>query len=120
MSKTACPILLTAWLFMGMLPSAAEAQSTPGGAGTAWLDNTRPACAACHGAQGSAPVSPAFPVIAGQHKSYLLHALTAYRSGDRNNVVMGSLVQGMTDAQLMALAEYFSNQSSDLRTLPRQ
>ena len=83
----------------------------------AWLQQTLTACAACHGKHGRSPTSPMFPTIGGQYDSYLLHALKAYRDGGRQNVVMRSLVKGMSDAQLAALADYFSRQSSGLRTL---
>lgn len=97
---------------VGLSPAAAGAEPDQ-----AWLQQTLTACAACHGKQGQAPVSPVFPTIGGQYDSYLLHALKAYRDGERQNVVMRSLVKGMSDAQLAALADYFSRQSSGLRTL---
>ena len=56
-------------------------------------------CAACHGATGAKPISPAYPILAGQHADYLLHALKAYQRGAegapatanvRQNASMGS------------------------------
>jgi len=44
-------------------------------------------CAACHGADLKSPISPDYPKLAGQHASYLFHALMAYQV--TNNPVVG-------------------------------
>lgn len=74
------------------------------------------ACAACHGAEGVS-ISDEFPNLAGQYRSYLLHALKGYRSGERNNAVMASFVKGLTDQELENLADFYSSKSG-LGTLP--
>ncbi|TWG85406.1 cytochrome c553 [Cupriavidus gilardii J11] len=56
-------------------------------------------CAACHGANMNAPIAPEYPKLAGQHASYLYHALVAYQiAGNpqvgRNNAIM----QGQVNA----------------------
>ncbi|MDH3768364.1 MAG: c-type cytochrome, partial [Gammaproteobacteria bacterium] len=45
-------------------------------------------CTACHGAGGGAPISPQYPILAGQHENYLSQALMQYRSGERKNMIM--------------------------------
>lgn len=72
------------------------------------------ACAACHGPDGNS-VSPAFPRIAGQYESYLLHALREYKSGARSNPIMAGQVAGLNDQDLQDLAAFFAAQHGDLR-----
>ncbi|MCL5059946.1 MAG: cytochrome c [Candidatus Thermoplasmatota archaeon] len=67
------------------------------------------ACAACHGADGVSSV-PSFPVLAGQQRDYLYHALKDYKSGKRNNPIMAGQVQNLSDADMLDLALYFSKQ----------
>lgn len=81
----------------------------------AWVQQKVQVCAACHGKNGVS-TTPTFPIIAGQYESYLLHALKAYRDGGRSNPIMGGQVGNMTDAQLQALATYFSQQETPLYT----
>ena len=67
------------------------------------------ACAGCHGAVGVSTV-PTFPTLAGQHRDYLYHALKDYKSGKRTNPVMAGQVQTLTDADMLDLAAFFSQQ----------
>jgi cytochrome c553 len=77
-------------------------------------------CAACHGENGSgvaADLNPKPPILAGQHESYLLQALTSYHNGRRKNVVMDGMAQLLkTDDDIKTAAEWFSSQSSALVT----
>ena len=66
------------------------------------------ACAACHGANGVSN-NPAWPSLAGQQKDYLLAALKAYKDGTRKNEMMAGMAKGLSDADMEALALYFSN-----------
>lgn len=79
----------------------------------AWLEQKAQTCAGCHGAKGVAQVAD-YPTIAGQYKSYLIYTLEAYRDGERRNPIMSGQAQGLTDAQIEALAEYYSRQPSPL------
>lgn len=78
------------------------------------------ACAACHGENGSgvaADLNPKPPILAGQHESYLLQALTSYHNGRRNNVVMNGMSQLLkTDDDIKVAAEWFAGQPSPLAT----
>ena len=67
-------------------------------------------CAACHGAQGIGGNLPG-PNLAGQHEPYLVDALKAYRTGARDNPLMGPLAKGLSDADIENLAAYFSSLS---------
>lgn len=106
-------VLLWSMTVVALADSDSKAKTAP--AGPSWVKQTVTTCAGCHGPKGVSQV-PTFPMLAGQYESYLYHALTAYRDGDRKNAIMSGMVQGKTDAQLKALARYFSRQSSPLHT----
>jgi cytochrome c553 len=67
------------------------------------------ACAACHGYNGVSEVT-GFPILAGQHRDYLVHALNAYKSGKRKNPVMAEQVKNLSETDIADLAAYFSSQ----------
>jgi cytochrome c553 len=69
-------------------------------------------CSACHGANGvptkqSSPV----PVIWGQQLGYLFIELRDFKSGARNNDLMSPIAQGIDQADLLPLAQYFSQKA---------
>lgn len=66
-------------------------------------------CQACHGPDGKS-IDPSYPNLAGQHASYLEKALQDYRSGDRQNAVMASFAQNLTDEDIEDLAAWFASQ----------
>ena len=70
-------------------------------------------CVICHGenGKGQAPNVATFPVIGGQHKSYLRLQLQNWRSGERANSqdnVMNKITKSLTDAEIEALSDYLS------------
>ncbi len=75
------------------------------------------ACAACHGVYGVS-ASAMFPTIAGQHADYMVKALKAYKSGERNNPIMQGSVAGLSDEDMVNLAAYFASQAG-LKTLKK-
>ena len=97
-----------------LLIAALAALSLP-----AWAGGPPPAddddgvalCAACHGKNGAAPIDAATPFLAGQHQYYLYVQLRDFKSGLRASDIMAPIVAEMDKAQMMALAEYFSQQS---------
>jgi cytochrome c553 len=68
------------------------------------------ACAACHGADGNS-VAPDFPRIAGQQPDYILHSLSAYKSGSRKDPVMGAMAANLSKQDMEDLAAYFFSQT---------
>ena len=80
-------------------------------------------CAACHGAGFNAPIDPSYPKLAGQHKDYIAHALTAYKRGDgpngRNNAIMGGQVKPLSDQDIKDLAAYLSSLPTTLAIVHR-
>jgi cytochrome c553 len=66
------------------------------------------ACARCHGFDGAADGSGAFPALAGQTEYYLSHQLHQYASGQRRNPIMESIAKGLTPDQMDAVALYYA------------
>jgi len=64
-------------------------------------------CQACHGADGRG-TNPSYPILAGQHESYLSHALRAYRDGARENAVMAGMAANLSDQDIEDLAAYYA------------
>ena len=71
-------------------------------------------CAACHGENGDKPLQPEYPVLAGQHRDYLVKVLIDYKSGARKNAIMGGQAQTLTPAEIRDLAEWFSSRPGPL------
>ena len=70
------------------------------------------ACFSCHGAEGSEPIQPAWPVISGQNAEYLELALKDYKAGKRtgaNSRMMVGMVASLSDDDIANLAAYFSS-----------
>jgi len=70
-----------------------------------WADR----CARCHGINGNS-VDPHIPALAGQRAEYLVQALQNYRSRSRRNTEMGAMADALSEADITALAAYYSRQ----------
>lgn len=68
-------------------------------------------CGFCHGETGMG-VMEGIPILGGQHRDYLEHALADYRSGVRSNETMGSIVHTLSEANIRDVTTYFAAQSS--------
>lgn len=64
-------------------------------------------CAGCHGNKGIS-FSPDVPNLAGQKEAYLVKAITYYKTGERKNPMMQSMVTSLSDADIANLAAYYS------------
>ena len=74
------------------------------------------ACARCHGFDGQADGSGAFPKLTGQFPQYLAKQLRAYASGARQNALMQPIAKGLNDAEIDSVAQYYA--SLHASTLP--
>lgn len=72
-------------------------------------------CAACHGADGNS-LNPEWPSLAGQHDSYILNSLKAFKAGTRTNVLMAGQVAALSDQDMQDLAAYFGAQKRQNKT----
>ncbi len=66
------------------------------------------ACTACHGPQGRAAPDGYYPRLAGKPAGYLFNQLVNFRDGRRHYGLMTQLVDPLTDAYLLEIAQYFS------------
>jgi cytochrome c553 len=80
-----------------------------GGAALADAPPQAATCVACHGV-GGVSNNPLWPSLAGQKPGYLIAQITAFRDGQRANPVMAPMVNGLSDADIAALAAYFASQ----------
>lgn len=67
------------------------------------------ACAACHGPDGAGNPAAGYAQIKGQHATYTINQLKAYRSGTRQtdpNQMMRNVASLLTDDQIDAVAAY--------------
>ena len=66
-------------------------------------------CASCHGVAG-VPADGTVPVIWGQRAEYLARQLRDYRAGTRDNQIMSSVAEALSDADIDALSSYYGGQ----------
>ena len=92
---------IAAWL------SSLERQSTGTSRAVPEPDRTA-TCHACHGSDGVGTNS-SYPVLAGQHESYIIHALEDYRNGKRKNAVMIGFASDLSDQDIEDLAYWYSS-----------
>lgn len=78
---------------------------------------TGQSCVDCHGPEGNAPIDGSYPKLGGQHSDYLAHALASYRIGRRDNALMKTQAETLTDQQISDLAAYFGSRPAELHTL---
>ncbi len=71
-----------------------------------------PACAGCHGPAGLGNAAARYPRISGQPAQYTADELRAYRENERTGYlraeVMQSVAEGLSDADIEALAAYLA------------
>ncbi len=66
-------------------------------------------CVACHGLDGNS-VNPEWPSIAGQHETYIVKQVKAFRAGERTNVLMSPIALTLTDKEIEDTAAYYASQ----------
>lgn len=69
------------------------------------------ACTACHGPSGKGVAAAGYPALQGQHATYVIAQLKAYRAGTRTtdqpqNRMMRDVANRLTDSQIEAVAQY--------------
>ena len=67
-------------------------------------------CAACHGADGNS-VTPEWPNLAGQHASYFVRQMEAYRDGGRPDPGMRGFAATLTVQDTLDIGAYYAAQS---------
>jgi cytochrome c553 len=64
-------------------------------------------CGACHGSDGNS-VNPVWPSIAGQHPTYIVEQLHAFKNGTRTEPLMLGQAMLLSEEDMRNLAVYFS------------
>ncbi len=107
----AVPALLALWGALAAVPSPARAQaqarSVPAFEDT--MAQRTQACSACHGAQGRAGPDGYYPRIAGKPAGYLYNQLLHFRDGRRHYGLMTRLLDPLSDAYLLEIAQHFAS-----------
>ena len=67
-------------------------------------------CAACHGTEGRAVPGSPVAALAGKPRDEIVQSMAQFKSGTRPATVMHQIAKGYGDAEIAALAEYFSKQ----------
>lgn len=68
-------------------------------------------CISCHGAEAKKASSPAYPILAGLHRDYLVRQMTEMRDGQRTNgqtKMMLNFIKKADDATVLSIADYLS------------
>lgn len=75
-----------------------------------------PACAACHGPDGTGNAPMLVPALTGQHAEYVLAQLQAFADGSRKSPMMDTIAGRLNASQMKAVASYIEG----LHTTPVQ
>ena len=72
-------------------------------------------CFGCHGIPGYNNVYPTYrvPKLGGQSAEYIVTALKAYRSGERQHPTMGAQASSMSDEDIQDIAAFLSTAPAD-------
>ena len=86
----------------------AQAQTPAGNAAEGAKKNSM--CIGCHGIVGYKTAFPEVynvPKIGGQHPAYMVKAMQAYKSGERNHPSMRGIAATLSDQDMADLAAYY-------------
>jgi cytochrome c553 len=102
-------LLPAAALALALAALPAAAQNAAGNAAAGYQKTQM--CAGCHGIEGWRTAFPEVykvPKIGGQHQAYLVKALQAYKSGERNHPSMRAIAASLSDQDMADLAAYYA------------
>src|SRR5207302_6917759 len=91
------------------LPALVSSQAAPSGDPVAGQRKTQ-MCSGCHSIPGWRTAYPevySVPKIGGQHPAYIVKALQAYKSGERNHPSMRAIAASLSDQDMADLAAYY-------------
>ena len=117
MMKNRVAIEFTRKILSRMLLAAALIFGSVGAMATEEIADLTATCAACHGADGIS-TAEIWPNLAGQQRNYLAAQMRAIRDGDRVVPTMQPMVQQLSDTQIDALADHYSNLPSVVVNTP--
>jgi cytochrome c553 len=100
--------IIAAAVCAAAVPASAQGNKIP-------LDNKIAQCQGCHGIQDWKTAFPEVyrvPKLGGQKQGYIVAALKAYKSGDRDFPTMRAIAADLTDEQMQALAKYYGESAA--------
>jgi len=68
-------------------------------------------CAPCHGTDGHAVRGSTIAGLAGRSSAEIADIMAQYKEGKRSATVMQQIAKGFSEAEIIAIADYFSKQS---------
>jgi cytochrome c553 len=68
-------------------------------------------CGACHGMDGNSSDAQ-YPKLAGQQESYIVHQLTNFKSGKRQNPIMMGMAAPLSAQDMNDIGAYFASKTS--------
>jgi cytochrome c553 len=96
---------------LAAVSAAAQEGAAAAAEGSAEAGRTKSVtCAACHGVDGNS-VTPDWPMLAGQHASYIVRQLRAFKSGGRTDVTMKPFADLLSEQDMLDVAAYFAAQN---------
>ena len=96
-----------AGIFVALALAGMAAAAPAGALEQAQLGELLAQCSACHGSDGVAK-DVEIPNLKGQHDRYIVEQLRNFRSGRRRSAEMHHESRHLTDEEIEALAQYFS------------
>ena len=101
-------LLLGAWLCVLGTTAAAAGDAAAG-------EVKAVPCMGCHGISGYFNVYPTYhvPRVGGQHEQYIVDALKAYQSGQRDHQTMQAQAEALSDQDIADIAAYFASVTND-------
>ena len=102
----------------GLLATAAYAQTPPAGNAEAGKNKVFQ-CQGCHGIADWKTAFPEVyrvPKLGGQRPAYLVAALKAYKSGERDFATMRAMVANLSDQDMADIAAYYGAQQPQATT----
>jgi cytochrome c553 len=67
-------------------------------------------CGACHGLDGNSS-DPQYPKLAGQSEQYIVHQLTSFKAGTRQNPIMLGMATPLSEQDMHDIGAYFSSKN---------
>jgi len=67
-------------------------------------------CAICHGTQGRPVAGSSVAALAGRPQQEIVDIMKAFKDGKREATIMHQIAKGYSDAEIAAIAGYFSRQ----------
>jgi cytochrome c len=97
-------------IFISLLLMSTSTMTYAADEGEALYKSNR--CATCHGPKGVKTLMPVYPKLASQNKAYLLQVMKEMKNGNRTegmSSVMQPSLQGLSEAEMVAIAEWLSH-----------